>query len=81
MGAHLRELSESYAMNTNTAGFKCFSKVFAFVCALDESSLDIGGWWWPILLIQRNAKNLKKITETLAHVYSSESTERERIFQ
>ena len=26
MGTHLRELSESFPMNTNMTGFRCFSK-------------------------------------------------------
>ena len=34
----MRVLSESYLMNTNMTGFRCFSKIFACVCALDESS-------------------------------------------
>ena len=29
MGTHLRVLSESYMMDTNMAGFRCFSKIFA----------------------------------------------------
>ena len=32
-------------------------------------------WWWLIWSMQNDAKNLK-MTETLAHGYSSESTER-----
>ena len=40
MGTHLRELSESYPMNTNMTGFRWFSKIFADT--LDESSLSIG---------------------------------------
>ena len=32
MGTHLRVLIESYPMNTNMAGFKCFSKFFASLC-------------------------------------------------
>ena len=31
MGTHLRVLNESYPMNTNTTGFRGFSKI---VCAL-----------------------------------------------
>ena len=41
MGTHLRELSESYLMNTNMTGFRWFSKILASLC-LDESSLSIG---------------------------------------
>ena len=41
MGTYLRVLSESYPMNTNTTGFRWFSKIFAY-CALDVSSLSIG---------------------------------------
>ena len=37
MGTHLRVLRESFSMNTNMAGFRCFSKIFA----LDEISLSI----------------------------------------
>ena len=32
MGTHLRVLSKSYLMNTNMTGFRCFSKIFAFLC-------------------------------------------------
>ena len=32
MGTHLRELAESYPMNTNMTGFRWFSKIFAFLC-------------------------------------------------
>ena len=42
MGTPLRELSESYPMNTNTTGFKCFQKSL-HSCALAESSPSIGG--------------------------------------
>ena len=38
MGTHLKVLRESYPMNTNMAGFRWFSKIFA----LGESSLSIG---------------------------------------
>ena len=31
MGTHLRVLSESYPMITNMTGFRCFSKLFAFL--------------------------------------------------
>ena len=31
-GIHLRVLNESYPMNTNMTGFRCFSKTFAFLC-------------------------------------------------
>ena len=41
MGTHLRVLLESFPMNTNVTGFRCFSKIFA-PCGLDESSLSIG---------------------------------------
>ena len=41
MGTHLRVLGESYPMNTNTTGFKWFSKYFFGICALDEGSLSI----------------------------------------
>ena len=41
MGTHLRELSESFPMNTNMTGFRCFSNIFASLC-LDERSLSIG---------------------------------------
>ena len=40
MGTHLRELSESYPMYTNMAGFRCFSKIMR-PCTLNESSLCI----------------------------------------
>ena len=44
MGTHLRVLSESFPMNTNMTGFRCFSHFFLFLrsCALEESSLSIG---------------------------------------
>ena len=32
MGTHMRELSESYLMSTNMAGFRLFSKIFASLC-------------------------------------------------
>ena len=32
MGTHLRVLSESYLMDTNTIEFRCCSKIFAFLC-------------------------------------------------
>ena len=32
MGTHLKALSESYPMNTNMIGFKCFSKFFESLC-------------------------------------------------
>ena len=32
MGAYLRVLSESFLMSTNMTGFRCFSKIFAYVC-------------------------------------------------
>ena len=31
MGTHLRELGESYPMNTNVTGFRWFSKIFALL--------------------------------------------------
>ena len=34
-------------------------------------------FWWLIWPIQNDAKNLKKIIETLADGYSSDSTQRE----
>ena len=37
MGTHLRVLNESYPMNTNMTGLRCFSKIYA----LGESSLSI----------------------------------------
>ena len=42
MGVHLRVLSERFPMNTNMAGFRGFSKPLR-PCALDVSSLSIGG--------------------------------------
>ena len=32
MGTHMRELSESFPMNTNVTGFRWFSKIFASLC-------------------------------------------------
>ena len=32
MGSHLRVLSMRYPMNTNMTGFRCFSKIFVFLC-------------------------------------------------
>ena len=37
MGTHSRVLSESFPMNSNMTGFRCFSKN---ICSLDESSLS-----------------------------------------
>ena len=42
MGTPLRVLSKSYPMNTNMVEFRWFSK-YLCPCALDESSLSIGG--------------------------------------
>ena len=42
MGTHLRVLSESYPINTNTTGFRWFSKIVAFLCCGYISSLSIG---------------------------------------
>ena len=42
MGTHMKVLSESFPMNTNMTGFRCFSKIFASLHALDKSSLSIG---------------------------------------
>ena len=33
MGTHLRELSESYLMNTNMTGFIWFSEIFTSLCS------------------------------------------------
>ena len=41
MGTHLKELSESYPMNTNMTGLDGFQKSLC-PCALDKSSLSIG---------------------------------------
>ena len=41
MSTHLRVLSESYLMNTNMTGFRCFSKTL-HPYALDESRLSSG---------------------------------------
>ena len=40
MGTHLRELSESYLMNTNMTGLRWFSKSLC-TCSMVESSLSI----------------------------------------
>ena len=41
MGTHLIVLNESFPMNTNMAGFRWYSKIFASLC-LGESSHSIG---------------------------------------
>ena len=41
MGSHLRLLSESYQMNTNMTGFRCFFLKYVCPCALNDSSLSI----------------------------------------
>ena len=41
MGTHMKLLSENFPMNTNTIGFRWFSKIFTY-CGLDASSLSIG---------------------------------------
>ena len=41
MGAHLRELSESYPMNTNMTGLDGFQKSL-HSCSLDKSRFSIG---------------------------------------
>ena len=43
MGTHLRVLSKSFPMNTNTTGFICFQKS-SRPCALDERNLNIGNF-------------------------------------
>ena len=42
MGTHMKVLGESFPMNTNMTGFRCFSKLFVHLCALDKNSLSIG---------------------------------------
>ena len=44
MGIHQRELIESYPMNTNTTGFKCFFKNLCILVfwAMGDSSLSTG---------------------------------------
>ena len=41
MSTHLKALSESYLLNTNTTGFRLFPEILR-PCGLDESSLSIG---------------------------------------
>ena len=42
MGTYLRELRESYPINTNVTGFKRFSIKLCDPCALDKSSHSLG---------------------------------------
>ena len=42
MGTHMKVLSESFPMNTNMTGFRCFFQKYLHPCALAESSLSIG---------------------------------------
>ena len=42
MGTHMGVFSKSYLTNSNMTWFRCFSKILASYCALDESSLCIG---------------------------------------
>ena len=43
MGTHLRVLCEGYPMNTNMIGLiRWFSKIFVFLCRIDERILSIG---------------------------------------
>ena len=44
MGTHLRVLSESYPMNANITGLKCFSKLFAALWFGRKLSLGIGNF-------------------------------------
>ena len=47
MGTLLRVLSESYQMNTNMTGFRCFSKIFVFVLWTNvASALEGLNWNW-----------------------------------
>ena len=71
-------LGESYPMNTNTTGFRSFSRIL-HPFSLDESCLSIGrvnpyaaagGLFGQYKMMQKSSK----ITETLANRYSSEST-------
>ena len=41
MGTHLRELSESYPMNINMIGLRCFSKISAF----EGLTCEYGQYW------------------------------------
>ena len=45
MGTHLRALRESYPMNTNMTGFRCFSKIFAFLRFGQVILLAVLTWW------------------------------------
>ena len=42
MGTHMKELSESYPMDTNMTWFRCFFQKSLRSCALDNTSLSIG---------------------------------------
>ena len=50
MGTHLRELSESFPMNTNITGFIWFSKNLLHPCAFNESSLSIGKGYRQLIM-------------------------------
>ena len=42
MGTHMKVLNEYNPMNTNMAGFRWFSKSFAFLCVGRKLSLSTG---------------------------------------
>ena len=51
-GTHLRELRESFPMNTNKAGFRFSFQNSLHPCALDESSLSIGRFKLPMNILR-----------------------------
>ena len=64
-GTHLRVLSESYVMNTNMTGFRCMCMLVYLTLALRVADLANTKW----------CEKRKKMTESLAQGYSSESTQ------
>ena len=68
MGIHLRELGESYLMNTNMTGLRWFSKNCASLCfGPDESSLRIG----RVKHIRKDTMHHKKEKESSSIIMNS----------
>ena len=68
MVTHLRALSESYPMNTNTTGIRWFSKILC-PCALDNSSLNISSIDCFCLLFRssRQPRRRRRLSLRAAH--------------
>ena len=54
MGIHLRELSESFPMNTNMTGFRRFSKVFALLVIWTKVASALEGLMYKTAAMMKN---------------------------